>query len=217
VIAPALPASAPLTPSASFAAESEKIDGLVKGSAAVSAPGSAKAGDPFAVYLRVSPEKLESLIKGLKGDFPENQTIKGKQGIRLTSRMTATVNGFGFEISPKDGQIQAVSATEPTTWQWQVKAVESGVLTLNFALAGTLTIEGKEVARNFYEYQQKVEVAVSPMGFLEKYWQWLATSLAIPAIGAIWTMFRKPKDAAGTKQPSVAEKLRERRRQRVGV
>lgn len=211
------PATTPLTTAASFAAESGKIDSLVTGSAAVSAPATARAGDPFAVYLRVSPEKLKELLKGLKQDFPENETQKGKQGIKLTPRMNASVSGFGFEVSPKDGQLQAVSATEATTWQWQVKPVESGLLTLSFTLAGTLTIEGKEVPRNFYQYQQKVQVAVSPLGFMEQYWQWLATSLAIPAAGAFWAAIRKPKDVAGKRQPSVVEKLRERRRKRVGA
>jgi hypothetical protein len=174
-------------------------------------------GDHYPVYLRVSPEKLEAVIKGLKDEFPENQTVKGKRGVKLTPRMTATVSGFGFDVEPKGGQVQAVSATELTTWPWQVKATESGLLTLTFTLSGTLTIEGKEVARNFYQYQQKVQVEVSPMGFAQQYWQWLVTTLAIPAIGAVWALFRKPKDAAGKQQPSVAERLRERRRQRAAA
>lgn len=159
-------ASIQSTAALSFAAESQKIDGLVRGSAAVSAPSQAKAGKSFSVVLRVSPEKLQALLSGMKEDFPENTTLKGKAGIKLTPRMSAGVHGFGFEVSPKDGTIQAVSANEPTTWQWQVKPVESGLQTLTFTLASTATIEGKEVARNFYSYEQKVQVAVSPMGFL---------------------------------------------------
>jgi hypothetical protein len=183
----------------------------------VSAPAKVLAGDPFSVYLRVSPEKLGAVLKGLKEDFPENETVKGKRDIKVTPRMMAAVSGFGFEVSPKEGQVQAVSATEPTTWPWQVKAVESGLLTLTFTLSGTLTIEGKEVPRNFYQYQQKVQVEVSPMGFVRKYWQWLVTTLALPAIGALWAVFRKPKDSAGTRQLSLADRLRERRRLRMGV
>ena len=201
-----------VTPAASFVTESGKIDGLVQGSAGVSAPSNTTAGESFSVYLRVSPEKLAILLRGLQDDFPSNQTVQGKQGVKLTPRMTATVSGFGFEVSPKEGQVQAVSATEATTWPWQVKALESGVHTLTFTLAGTLTIEGKEVARNFYQYQQKVEVQVSPVGFAEKYWQWLVTTLAIPAIGAVWAVFRKPKDSSGKRLLSLADKLRERRR-----
>ena len=203
------------TPAESFAAESGKIDGLVKGSVAVSAPACATTGDQFSVYLRVSPEKLESVIQGLKDEFPANQTVKGKRGVRLTPRMTATVSGFGFEVVPKEGQSQAVSATEPTTWSWQVNATESGVQTLTFSLTGTLTIEDKEVPRNFYEYKQNVQVEVDTIGFMEKYWQWIMTTLAFPTIGGLWKWFQKPKDPAGSRQPSIIVKLRERRRLRA--
>ncbi len=203
------------TPAESFITESGKIDALVKGSAAVNAPASAATGDHFPVYLRVSPEKLEEVIQGLKEEFPGNQTVKGKRDVRLTPRMTATVSGFGFEVEPKEGKSQAVSATEPTTWSWQVKATESGVQTLTFSLAGTLTIEDKEVPRQFYEYKQNVQVEVNPIGFMGKYWQWIVTTLALPTIGGLWALFQKPKDPAGSRQPSIVEKLRERRRLRV--
>lgn len=189
------PAGAPPVPlpSVRFAAESEKIDGLVQGSVAVSAPSSTKVGDSFSVYLRVSPEKLSAVMQALRGEFPENLTVKGQAGIKLTPRMSASVSGFGFEVMPKDGQVQAISAREATTWAWQVKANEPGVHTLTFTLSGTLTIEDKEVARNFYQYVQKVDVKVNPTGLLEQYWQWLVTTLAIPAIGAVWAVYRKRK------------------------
>lgn len=221
---PAEPPSAPSTSSqtpatARFSAESGKIDGLIQGSAAVSAPSTAKQGDSFPVFLRVSPEKLAAVMQTLKDEFPENQTVTGKPGVKLTPRMIATVAGFGFEIAPKDGQVQAVSDTEATTWMWQVKAVDSGPQTLTFTLSGTLTVEGKEVPRNFFQYRQNVKVDVAgfnPRAFFERYWQWLVTTLAIPAIGALWAASTKPKGVEGKPARSLAEKLRERRRSRAG-
>jgi len=189
----------------------------VRGSAAVSAPTTVKAGDSFPVYLRVSPEKLDAVVQGLKDEFPDNKTVKGKSGVKLTPRMIATVSGFGFDVAPKEGQIQAVSAKEPTTWTWEARATQSGVLTLTFKLSGTLSIEGKEVPREFFQYQQRVQVEVSPMGFVEQYWQWLMTTLAIPAFGAVWAIFRRPKDSTGRRQASLADKLRERRRLRTAT
>ena len=202
-------------PAASFAAESGKIDGLVQGSAGVSAPSTAKERDSFYVFLRVSPKKLAVLLQELKDEFPENQTVQGKPGIKLTPRMTASVSGFGFEVTPKDGQAQAVSATDATTWTWEVKAIEQGLHTLTFNLSGTLNIEGTEVARNFYHYRQRVQVKVDPRGFIERNWKWLVTTLVIPAIGTAWAVLRKPKEGGGMRQPSLAEMLRERRRLRA--
>jgi hypothetical protein len=202
------------TPAINFAEQSRKIDSLVQGSAAVSAPSTAKQGDTFSVFLRVSPERLAVLTKGFKDEFPENLTIKGRQGVRLTSRMMASLSGLGFEITPKDGQMQAVSATDTTTWAWQVKARDSGLQTLTFTLSGMLNIEGTEVARNFFQYQQKIEVDIefNFRDFLMQNWQWLATTLAIPFIGALWAFFRKPKDSEGKSVPSYSARLRGRRR-----
>lgn len=194
--------------------ETEKIDGLVKGSAGVSSPNKAKAGDSFAVYLRVSPDgAVQDLLRSLKQEIPGNETVLGRGNIGLTPRMTAGLSGFGFEILPKDVVTQAVSAKDPTTWVWQVKPVESGRLTLSFTLSGTLLIEGKEVPRNYY-YTQDVEVAVSPMGFVSKYWQWLVTTLAIPAIAWLWSWWKRPGAAA--LRPFFRARERSRTGARVG-
>lgn len=202
------------SPAAILAAGSEQIDGLIRGSAAVSAPSTATAGDTFSVFLRVSPEKLVAVMQSLQDEFPENLTVKGKEGIKLTPRMTASVSGFGFEVSPESGQVQAISAKEATTWAWQVKAVEPGLHTLTFTLSGTLSVEGQDVPRNFYDYRQKVQVAVSPIGFVERNWQWLTTTLVLPIITFLWTYYRKPRDASGKPLPSRAEKRQERRREK---
>lgn len=190
-------------PASNLAAESRKIDGLVKGSVAVSAPSTAKAGDTFVVSLRISTGQLSALMHDLQHQFPDNSTVKGEAGVRLTPRMVARVSGFGFEVAPNQDVVQAISASEDTTWEWQVKALESGLHTLTFTLAGALTIEGKEVTRNFYHYRQKVQVAVSPAGFWERNWQWLAATLLLPVLERAWAWLRTRKTAgsgrAGTR------------------
>jgi len=204
-----------LDPSTIFAAESAKIDGAVKGSAGISAPASAKEGEPFFVYLRVQADKLAPLLQGLEAAHPENTTRLGKDGVGLTPKMVATVGGFGFEVTPKAAQPQAVSAIEATTWEWQVKPTESGLKTLTFKLAGTLTVEGKEVGHEFYVYNQPVQVTVSPTAFVTNHWQWLVTTLVVPIAGALWALLRKRLDDAGARRPSILDELRTRRRARV--
>ena len=197
-----------------LATESDKIDSLVQGSAAVSAPSAVKTGESFQVVLRVSPDNLNKLMSNLKDDFPENETVKGKPGVKLTPRMKASVTGIGFNITASDDPIQAISYKDDTTWAWQVVAVQPGHRTLTFSLAGTLNVEGKEVARNFYQYRQKVQVEVDPMGFFEKYWQWLTTTLLIPAFGAVWAFYRKRENSTVAPGQTVIQRLREKHRLR---
>lgn len=181
------------------------------GSAAVSVPQQATSGETFTVYLRVSPRGLTQLIKSLKDDFKGGRNNIGKEKVWLTPKMIATVDGTDFEVTPKDGYTQAVSSTDLTTWSWQVKALRAGELSLMFKLAGTVNVAGKDVPRDFYQYEQQVTVTVGWLGFFESNWQWLITVIILPAIGGLWTFFRRPKDSGGVEKPSIADRLRERR------
>lgn len=193
-----------------LAVETGKIDDLVTGNAGVSAPDRATVGEPFVAFLRVSPEGLEAVLQGLRQESPENKNVIGKGAIKLTPRMVASVTGIGFEISPKESVVQAVSPTEPTTWQWEIRPTESGHRTLIFKLSGALLIEGKDVSRDFYSYRQEVNVDVTAASFLKEYWQWFVTTLIIPVAGGLWALFRKPKSADGVARQSFAAKLRAR-------
>ena len=203
-------------PSTTLAAESAKIDALVQGSAGVSAPPSGKVSETFTVYLRVSPDKLTALLANMKAEHPENATLQGK-GVKLTPRMTATASGEGFDISPKEGQVQAVSSTDTTAWQWQVTPTKSGVKTVTIRLTGNLIVEGVDTPRTFFLDDEHIQVAISPGGFLEQYWQWLATTVAIPIVGALWALFRKRVDNRGASRPSVLDELKARRRKRAAA
>ena len=199
------PVPEPQSAALALAAETKTIDSLVTGSAAVSAPVAATAGKPFSVYLRVSPDSLQAVLASLAKEVPENATRTGKSGVKLTPRMTATLTGLGFEITPKESVTQAISTNEPTTWQWQVRATEAGLLRLDFALEGALNVEGKEVPRAFYSYEQKVQVQVdkNPIAFLTNNWKWLMSSILIPLVGWAWVVLRgKDKSTGGKKKPA---------------
>lgn len=137
--------------------------------------------------------------------------------MKLTPRMSASVSGFGFEILPQAVQVQAVSGTGDTTWSWQVKGIESGEHTLTFRLAGTLIVEGKEIGRDFYQYQQKVNVSVGPGGFLKDNWQWPASTIALSAIGVAWGLLRSRKFPAPPPERSVADRICGRRQLRASI
>jgi len=134
---------------------------------------------------------LPAVLQSLREEFPENPTVKGKEGVKLTPRMEASLFGLGAEFSPASTQAQVVSMTEPTTWLWQVKAAQHGELSLIVTLVGEVTVDGVNGPRTFYSYRQKVDVAVAPAApvdykvatasFIENNWKWLATTLVLPA------------------------------------
>lgn len=193
-----------------------QIDGLVRGSVAVSAPASADAGDSFTVLLRVRPGDLAPLIRSLETTHPENQTVKGDANVVLSSVMTASLAGAGFEVVAQGEPTQAVNAQGLTEWRWDVKAVESGLRTLNFSLSGAVLVDGKATPRNFYHYSKQVQVAVGLMGFVEAHWEWFAGAIILPAVSALWTAWHARKDKRGGGSPaSVMDRVRQRRRLRA--
>lgn len=209
--APAAVADEPVT---TLAEDSAKIDELVSGSAGVTAPGTGKVGDTFSVYLNVSSDKLSALLASMKAQHPGYTSLQGKD-IKLTPRMTATISGDGFDILPEAAQVQVVSSTEPTTWEWQVTPTQSGSRTLNVLLTGSLLVEGVDTPRTFYLDDEHILVNVGFFGFLKQYWQWLSSTVVIPLAAGLWAVLRKRVDERGVPRPSVFTSLKVRRRQRT--
>jgi hypothetical protein len=173
-----------------FDAATQRINQSFQGSAAVDVPSYVKTGKPFTVYLRVAPGSLAPLLEGLKGT--EAGTVAGgQQDVRLMPLMTAAISGLDFKISPADPYERAVSPTETTTWEWQVEATKAGLNQLQFDLYGTLKVQGEEAKKDLFTYGAKVDVAVDWAGVLEEYWQWIATTLLIPAAAGLWALFRQ--------------------------
>lgn len=181
------------------------LDRAVTGSAAISAPRTAVVDSPFRVLLRVDTKALQTVLKSLADELPENETRVGASGVRLTPRMGATLVGSGCKVTPEfDNPVQAVSGAEPTTWSWQVEATRPGTLFLSVTLSQILTVQGKEVGR-YHEFSRTVQVEAKPFSvraFVGAYWQWLGTIVIIPLAKALWDRWsksRKPaRDADGT-------------------
>ena len=182
---------------------SEQINRLVEGSAAIHSPKSVTRGESFQVHLDIAPAKLEQLLR-------DKTRVKSRIAFdraKLTPVMAARLTGIGFEINPKDAVEQAISGATITSWSWQAKATDSGMRKLTIKLAGTIEIEGKSLPREFYEYTKEVEVSVGIRGFVEQYWQWLATSIALPIAAWAWTLFKRPKIGVA---PSPSKRSRRR-------
>jgi hypothetical protein len=188
------------------------VDGLVQGSAAFSAPTTAPLKQTFAVYLRVAPEKLATLMANLKEEVPQPSTVVGRPDVRLAPRMWARVSGYGFDIDPKDAVFQAVSKVEPTTWVWQVTPTVAGDHSLLFELDGELEIGGKETPRRFYSAVQPVHIPINVVDVLSDKWEWIASTLVIPLLLWIW------RSLQARRNPAIADRQAppQRRRRAVG-
>jgi hypothetical protein len=190
---------------AAVRAVSVRLDALVAGSVGISAPSEVLEYDSFPLILRISAGNAETIIQGLRHDFPENETIVGGS-VKLATHMTAHVQGPDLEVSPAGEVSQAISLNEPTTWRWQAKANRNGIITITFTVVATPLIEGTAYPRNYY-FERAVRVKVAPAGFLMRYWQWFASSIFIPLAIAGWAWFKRRQIAA----KDASKKARRRR------
>ena len=189
------------------------LNSLPIGSAAVSAPVKAEVGESFIVYLRVSPSDVPTLKKSLEHDLPENVVGDTKSGVKFSEYMIAHLRGSGFSVQPLTEEIQAVSLTGPTTWQWEVTSGMFGTRTLSFTLSCYLLVNNNEKPHECYSYHLKMKVAVKPWPFLRQYWQWIVTTILLPLVGWSWAFYKQSKTPEKA-QPNLANKVRERIRRR---
>lgn len=191
------------------------LDEATKGNVAISAPNKAMVGTPFTDMLKVGVDELDTLLKELADEVPENTNRTGNIGIKLTPRMSASLSGLGFEIIPQGISSQAVLKSEPTTWLWQAKGTESGTLSLHFSLWRTMVVDGKEINKN-YSFRKVLQVEVKPFSlrdFMGENWQVIVTVLLIPLAKMLWDLLMKKRldSERSTKNPVIKIRNRFRR------
>jgi hypothetical protein len=137
---------------------------LVDGVVGFDYPRRMTAEDRGDVRLRVSVQKaLQELRDSLTRD--------GRQPIveptKLSPRMKADLQGFGFDIKSLSSSEQALDADEDTTWIWDVRAKEAGTQKLTVTLTALIDVGDSEGARDVSTFYREVEVEAVP----RSWWQ----------------------------------------------
>jgi len=107
-----------------------------------------------------------------------------------------------FDVVPDNNAVQLVENNESITqWTWNVTPLKSGTANLKIVVSIIKDGNKKEVV-----YQDTVKVNMDmekeiPF-FINKYWQWLLSTLVIPFV--IWFYNRHKKDKEGKKKPKRA-------------
>jgi len=152
MMAPGSPAQ-PVVTAASAAAS--VADGVRTAQIIYNAPTTMQLNMPIDLRLVVDAsqmEDLEALLEGLPGD------IRGGEA-DLTSQVSASLFGSGFDIRALKPVRQILSDERPSTWQWEVTPRSAGQHTLIlevFAHPG-----GGEAAAGVREFRDEITVEVT--------------------------------------------------------
>ena len=153
-----------------------------------------------------SPAMIEVVLGGGK-TFIELVSIlesAGKtegQRIQVAERMEAKLTGSSFEINANTPEVQLISTTQITQWQWEVKAKQIGHQKLYLSLNALLSVNGKDTKKSIRTFQREISVRVTSAAgawaFVEIYWAYISVIFTAVIIPLIIYLFKRRRKAAG--------------------
>ena len=165
-------------------------------------------GHTYPVFVLLSPtstkpaltsllrSQIESARSSSERAAPDTGTITAET-VAVSPRMRAhlTANADEFEISQVTSEDQDTTFESVTTWQWVVKPLKSGTdLKLDLTISVILDGTGTPHAVNTYHRFIKVEVPLLAL-FSRVNWQWILSTLLIPAGAWLWKRKRINQDS----------------------
>jgi hypothetical protein len=160
------------------------------GEVAFNAPDKMMLGDVISVQVKLGGPNLVGQLEGLiKEENVESHRVK------IGKRMEAQLAGEGFEIIPVTPAEQAVSESEPTEWEWQVKAAHEGKLRLHLTLNAFVTVDGRDTRRKTETFKKDILVAVTSSSRIAAFFadniSWIVPVLVLPLIGGLSLRLRQ--------------------------
>jgi len=125
---------------------------------------------------------------------------RGQDSIEVDSTkvgrfMEARLTGTGFAITAGSPESQVVSTGQPTTWEWQIKALSEGIQYLHLSLDAHFKIQDEDAVRELETFDRDIAVEVSPLArvssFLTQNWQWVWAALLVPGVPWLFHLRRR--------------------------
>jgi len=185
----------PRTPATSNSQGLSAVDRLLQemasASIAFNAPEHLNIGDTPQIQLILS---LGETVEELKRAINQAGRRIGAT-VKVSDRMQAHLAGQMFDITPIGPEVQAVSKSRRTEWQWQIRPKKAGKHSLHLTLTALLEVDGRSTPRAIKTFDRVIEVEVTATqrirGFLMSNWQWLWAAVLVPIAG--WLLKRGKK------------------------
>ena len=176
---------------------------------AYTVPGEMQVGKTYPIRLRISKTKNKiELIEGDRNITIYDSTIKSKviiESIRVESIMSAQLIGDSdkFQITPLSTELQNIEENGYTEWEWRIKPLKGGKTYLKLIVKVRVKEDGQEFYKDITVFDKNVDVksniGFSLWSFIQKYWQWIVTTIIIPLV-IWWWKNRKTEKKPGRKK-----------------
>lgn len=179
------------------------------GTMAYTVPSEMQVGKTYPIRLRISKTKNKiELIEGDRNITIYDSTIKSKviiESIRVESIMSAQLIGDSdkFQITPLSTELQNIEENGYTEWEWRIKPLKGGKTYLKLIVKVRVKEDGQEFYKDITVFDKNVDVksniGFSLWSFIQKYWQWIVTTIIIPLV-IWWWKNRKTEKKPGRKK-----------------
>jgi hypothetical protein len=185
----------------------EVVDNV--GTMAYTVPEGIQVGKTYPVRLRISKTKNKiELIEGDRNITIYDSTVKSRvviESIRVESIMSAQLisDSDKFQITPLSTELQNIEETGYTEWEWRIKPLKGGQTYLKLIVKVRVKEDGQEFYKDITVFDKNVDVksniGFSLWSFIQKYWQWIVTTIIIPLV-IWWWKNRKTEKKPGRKK-----------------
>lgn len=158
-------------------------------SIAFNAPDTAKYGEEFTIQaviqLATDRKQLEKLLR------EQGQAVS--EDIEITRIAEVLIFAPGYEVVARAPQRQAVSASAATEWIWDLTPRKTGDTEIHISVTAVVKVDGEKTERLIKSFDHSIAVKVNPAvqarEIFAEHWQWLFSTLLLPA--GIWLWKKK--------------------------
>ena len=164
---------------------------LFKASMAFAVPEQANIDDNIRAELLIDPLKTGEELEAQLSD----KGRKFHDTVMVSHIIRATLVAPDFKVTSVTPEEQALSYSDSTQWKWILEPTAPGSYTVDLTITALVSVGDKSSLHTLKTYNKTLNVEITPKQeasqWLEKYWQWLFSTLLLPL--AIWVYKSKKK------------------------
>lgn len=145
--------------------------------------------DSIRTQLTIDPTKT---VDELLASAPSTSTVSA---VQVSKVLEVKLVAPDFKIIAATPDRQAVSEWEPTVWKWELSGATPGKHDVHLSINAIVTIDGDRAERSVRTFEKTITIEITPAqqlsDLIKQYWQWIWTTLLLPAGMWIWKRFKR--------------------------
>jgi hypothetical protein len=154
----------------------------------VDIPASANVADDVRAKVVIDPSKSVGQIAVSTSATAVGSTIK------ISKIVEAKLIAPDFTIVAFSPDRQAISQSDPTTWEWELSGAKPGKHDVHISISAIVSVDNDRAERLIKTFESTVVVEITTrqwlLGLVKQYWQWVFTALLIPLAKWLWSKWK---------------------------